>query len=138
MAVSHFVGLSLTPPQEGFIHARDISTRIFCRYISECKKWLRRFYPKKRLISGKINDGGVVFELVDGRESSTRKRTESSSSTPTASLLTKRIGRRFFASLGSLRFFGGKTSNTSAPAAARSSGKTPKPVRRSRRNEYNG
>jgi len=48
-----------------YIHATGISMRSFRRYISECQKWFKRFYPKKRLVSGKISDGDVIYELVD-------------------------------------------------------------------------
>ena len=48
-----------------YLHATGISLRSFRRYISECQKWLKRFYPKKRLVSGKISDGDVIYELVD-------------------------------------------------------------------------
>jgi hypothetical protein len=48
-----------------YLHATGISPRSFRRYISECRKWAKRFAPKKRLVSGKIADGDVIYELVD-------------------------------------------------------------------------
>jgi hypothetical protein len=51
-----------------YLHATGLSNRTFRRYIAECGKWFKRFYPHKQLLKGEINDGDVAYELVEEGE----------------------------------------------------------------------